>query len=638
MAINPNIALSVKGTTLNPLQQLSGLAQWQNTQSIVQHRQAEMQQAETKRQALQAASLFHQSGQPERAFSTLLAVDPGQAHQYGTSYQAAQKHKEETIINDAAYINSLPESQRETEYNRRFAQRTNEGIFNQMTAQQWGRWDPQRTPQMLQAIIRATSAKDVAKAEALVPSEVSKATKIAEAKQPLELEQIKTRVREEARTRGYAVPEGGALYFPGVSMFGDPAKPATFAQPPIQAEEPRPNLELSPQTPDVGPTSRVTPAPLAAPSGDPKTTARMPVGAPPPTLQPVVQRPPAAKTPLGQLLLERDRKAAELGADHPDVKAFDDRISREVKGNDGAPSTLGKLISERVDLVQRYGPNSDMVKQYDQRIAKEIGPTPGQPTQLAKAYSERNELAATHGVNSPIVKTYDKFIDRLAAGSGQMFSVGPDGTVTFGQGTTQALQQAGQLATNSARDETLSAVKFGEHMLTVIDGSIKAATENPTRVGFIGDVRRTIQRYVGLGQDIGSVIPGAKNIINFGRAAATQAISDKNSDPSVVQSLQADFYDPELDNLKLLENSLAMALAKTRQDRGRLLADVYKDAKKDVDIGGLTSSREVINRLAKLRQMLNDQVGVLNKQIKAQTPSTRVFNWNPNTNDIEPAE
>lgn len=640
MPINPSIALSVKGTQLDPVRQLSALSQFQNTQSLVQHRQAEMQQAQVKQQALQAAAMFHQAGNPERAFSTLMSIDPGAAKSYGEAFQNAQKYKEETIINDAAYINALPKDQQEAAYNERFAQRRAQGLFGG-EADRFGRYDPQRTPQLLQAIVNATAGREVAKANALIPSKVAEADALA----PSRERDIAVRAREEARYRGISVPEGGQVYFPfarGDGLFGGgptrPAPAAPFAKPPVQADEPRPNVELSPQVPDATqPTSRVTPAPNALP-GEPKAESRMPVGAPTPTLQPAISRPAAPKSPLGQLMSDRQRLLTERGPNDPEVQQLDARIKREVEGSH-TRSTLGNLIAERAEAAQTEGPEGPIVKSYDERIAKEINPTPGTPTTLAKAYAERNEMVAKYGANHQIIKTYDKFIDRIAAGSGQAFTVMPDGTVVFGQGSPQALQSAGQLATASARDETLSAVKFGDHMLTVIDGAITAAKQDRTRVGLVGDVRRMVQRAVGVGEDIANVIPGAKTIINYGKAVATQAIADPKVDPGLAHSLNTDFFDPKLDDLKLLENSIAIALAKTRQERGKLLADVYKDAKRDADIGGLNGSQAIINKLTTLRGMLKAQVDVLNKQIKAQTPSTgRVFNWSDDANDIIPVE
>lgn len=79
-----------------------------------------------------------------------------------------------------------------------------------------------------------------------------------------------------------------------------------------------------------------------------------------------------APSNFGKMRAEYVKLKAELGPDHPDVKAYENLMMKaSTLEKQYAPTYLGKMETERDAAREKYGPDSQIVKDYNLRINKE---------------------------------------------------------------------------------------------------------------------------------------------------------------------------------------------------------------------------------------------------------------------------
>ncbi|MGI9491272.1 MAG: hypothetical protein ACR2QF_02480 [Geminicoccaceae bacterium] len=128
--------------------------------------------------------------------------------------------------------------------------------------------------------------------------------------------------------------------------------------------------------------------------------------------------------------------------------------------------------------------------------------------------------------------------------------------------------------------------------VATIDDVLSRLEDEPQDFGIVGSLRKGSQEVVGVLQDIAGFLGESD------AGGVAQAIAD-----SIGQSL----FDEDLPELNVIENDLALDLAKLRLERSggniRALGQVFRQAKDDVGLTGLTSGQAVRDRLKRVKKI-----------------------------------
>jgi hypothetical protein len=117
---------------------------------------------------------------------------------------------------------------------------------------------------------------------------------------------------------------------------------------------------------------------------------------------------------------------------------------------------------------------------------------------------------------------------------------------------------------------------------------------DPTLVGAVGSLRAKGQTAIGILNDF-----GADQLVDTARDLAFTE-SDLELDEQY-----ALFKDPTLSVLSIIENSLGMIVARMRTPEARVAVETIRQAKKDVNLTGFSSSQDIQNRLKFVSDILN---------------------------------
>lgn len=149
-----------------------------------------------------------------------------------------------------------------------------------------------------------------------------------------------------------------------------------------------------------------------------------------------------------------------------------------------------------------------------------------------------------------------------------------------GGGLTSVLNPSQAVASQKNRDN----LKENIDTINTLIGQIET---DPSTVGIKGMVSSFFQKTIGMAKDLGGNVISKEIIENFGI----------NPDA---------FFNPNLSEQEVVQNNLALELAKLRTQRGggnmKAMAGPFKAAQKDVDLRGLTSSAAVIEKLKTIRE------------------------------------
>ena len=149
-------------------------------------------------------------------------------------------------------------------------------------------------------------------------------------------------------------------------------------------------------------------------------------------------------------------------------------------------------------------------------------------------------------------------------------------------------------------EEQIGFISEADGIIGDLLGKVKA---DPGLVGVRGSLRAT-------GQTALSVL-GELGLNAFVESASDLALSSTDLSLDEISDL---FSSPTLSVLNLIENSVGLILARTRQPTGRLLASVIKLSIEDVKVTGFTGSKQVVNRLEFIRSILGKRKSALQKR------------------------
>lgn len=125
---------------------------------------------------------------------------------------------------------------------------------------------------------------------------------------------------------------------------------------------------------------------------------------------------------------------------------------------------------------------------------------------------------------------------------------------------------------------------------------------NPSAFGLVGTGRRAVQSVFAILESLTDLAPDSvfgKTVVSM--AEATKRVAQSLDPEGAVDLERQGFFDPKLPELMVLENAMSMDLAKTRMAKGdadtRALGQFFKAAKKDVNLTGRTSPKDVEARI-----------------------------------------
>lgn len=140
-------------------------------------------------------------------------------------------------------------------------------------------------------------------------------------------------------------------------------------------------------------------------------------------------------------------------------------------------------------------------------------------------------------------------------------------------------------------------------VITNVEDMIANVEDDPTLVGIIGSTRKAAQTVSGVAEDFSRLVgelPVISTLVDW-----VGSIADEDS--KLTEKQKASFADdPKLSQLRLFEHNLGYALARSRQPRGRLLADTIKRSMDDAKLTGMTSSRDVLYRMREVLRLLKE--------------------------------
>ena len=242
----------------------------------------------------------------------------------------------------------------------------------------------------------------------------------------------------------------------------------------------------------------------------------------------------------------------------------------------------------------RYGPGGGVVARGPQK-------TEDKPlTQIAKLKSdyEAGRIAKDQ---------YDAAVAKNLSRSGMEIKVNEDGSVTIREGDVGAF---GELESKSRRDDAKQAVERLTNMREDVAAMIERVNADPTLAGAVGSVRRAGQTFIGALEDVGAGL------------GLTQATEMAQWADDIIEGLPEEeraevrarfFDDPKLSQMRLFENTLGLILARLRVgEDNRMLAEVVKRSLEDAKTTGLTSSRDVVYRMADILRQLDREIASQN--------------------------
>ena len=152
----------------------------------------------------------------------------------------------------------------------------------------------------------------------------------------------------------------------------------------------------------------------------------------------------------------------------------------------------------------------------------------------------------------------------------------------------QALQAQNQIAGGKARDEIIQDTETVKSIYGKMDDVMQKINEDPSLAGGLGSARRT-------GNKIGTFL------------------KDLNIDvePFLPEGMGKEFiFDKDIATITALENSIAPAYARVLFPNQRLTNQLVFEAKRVMNITGLTGSQEVTDRFNEIKKQMEDYISV----------------------------
>jgi len=161
----------------------------------------------------------------------------------------------------------------------------------------------------------------------------------------------------------------------------------------------------------------------------------------------------------------------------------------------------------------------------------------------------------------------------------------------------QSLQAQNQIAGSKSRDEIILDTETVKSIYGKMDDVMQKISDDPSLAGGLGAARRA-------GNKIGTFL------------------KDLNIDiePLLPEGMGKEFiFDKDIATITALENSIAPAFARVLFPNQRLTNQLIFEAKKVMNITGLTGSQEVIDRFSEIKKQMEDYISVNERLLGRET-------------------
>lgn len=215
-------------------------------------------------------------------------------------------------------------------------------------------------------------------------------------------------------------------------------------------------------------------------------------------------------------------------------------------------------------------------------------------------------------------------MEKLQAGGGQFIQL-PDGTV-IASGSAGIAEATKSRAANLIDDR----MQIGE-TISMVNEAIGLATEEPTRAGISGSLVSGVQTAVGVTQDLSSLFAGQKGeYLNELSSMIQTDVLEQRADQGVINRLE-DIQGQEA--VMVLGEVLAYEVAKVLRGQGRLTVNDWENAHRIVNLRGVKSSEQAVERLRQVEKWLQKKAANTERKMKAQGVPV----INPMEDDLSPA-
>ena len=262
------------------------------------------------------------------------------------------------------------------------------------------------------------------------------------------------------------------------------------------------------------------------------------------------------------------------------------------QGEDGTPGPA---------IEQPFGPNeqaSEDVKKLGQLFATSRRLLHAGETELANGFLAEARFLAE---NSPDIQRQRELNKPISADLASELGV-PVGTTLSSvvdriprSPEDQARSKSTARAEGTAQVKAREQIDFISQASGILANLREEAKIDPGILGVRGSLRSTGQTATQVLADIGfgSIVDGARDI----------AFGNSNLSLDEITKL---FESPTLSTLSLIENSVGLILARLRVPDGRVPVEIIKQSIKDVNLTGLTGSKQVMDRLDFIMKNLNE--------------------------------
>lgn len=208
----------------------------------------------------------------------------------------------------------------------------------------------------------------------------------------------------------------------------------------------------------------------------------------------------------------------------------------------------------------------------------------------------------------------------ISLGGGAQAPAAPAPGVKPAAGGTRTVSPA-SLLTGNELNQNIKEKDRLDSAIKLIEGTIAETDRNPTAFGAVGSVRGVVQGVGGLTADLGSLFESATGV-KVNKYASDIVDSAAQQFGAKEGAALAKLFDPQLSVNELVETSIAFALAQTRMNAGegdeRGIAAAVKQAKKELNLTGLTSTSDVRERLKKSLDVIADARKKLGTRLTGQ--------------------
>lgn len=183
----------------------------------------------------------------------------------------------------------------------------------------------------------------------------------------------------------------------------------------------------------------------------------------------------------------------------------------------------------------------------------------------------------------------DAVVNKIGTGTGRTIRMLPGGGVEIVEGQIGPIPESKTFGTAQQRSDAGGAISAMRDAKLAVERIREEVKNSPSKFGAVGSIRNTLETAGGVVTDIvdafglGDVFDKVTDVID----TTTSDVGDKDTAEEFSTVAQ---LDP-------VRHALAVGLARSRNDKGRLLLEEYKNSLNDVDLTGFKTVAQVTGKL-----------------------------------------